>query len=227
MTPQALLSFFRKDVVDVAAPYLWSDEELYLYMQDAYVQFVRLRGGTPDATSDVTTIPMVAGEAYAAIDPRILKIRRAFLASNNQPIELLNVEDLPMVRINDYGASPPAGYDLTTGHVRYMVIGEEETMVRWIQVPDAADSARLVVYRLPLNEITGADGDEFTDVPAHHHQHLTLWMKHRAYAKQDTETFDKGRSEQFRAAFETYCTGARLEWARQKSKTRVTRYGGV
>lgn len=227
MSPQALFDLFRSDVVDTALPYLWTDEEVWEYLDDSYIMFVRLRGGIPDATSDVARIPIVTGEAYAAIDPRIMKIRRAFLASTSRPLTLVNVEDEPISRIYDYGAAPVMADNLP-GPVQYMVIGEEESLVRWVQVPVADDTANLVVYRLPLNTISASSSDtDMNEVQPHHHRHFLKWMKHRAYGKQDAETFDKGRSDAFKQSFEDYCELAKAEMARAKSKVRTVAYGGL
>lgn len=227
MTPRALFDLFRADVVDTALPYLWTDDEIWEYMDDAYSMFVRLRGGIPDATSDITSIPIVAGETYAAIDPRILKIRRAFLASTSRPLTPVNVEDEPISRIYDYGAAPVMADNLP-GPVQYIVIGEEESLVRWVQVPVVNDAANLVVYRLPLNTISASSADtDMNEVQPHHHRHFLKWMKHRAYGKQDAETFDRGRSEQFKTSFEDYCELAKGELARAKSKVRTVAYAGL
>lgn len=38
-----------------------------------------------------------------------------------------------------------------------MVIGMQRGIVRWVNVPEADDTIKLRVYRLPLNDITGDD----------------------------------------------------------------------
>ena len=210
-----LHELFRKDVGDTVAPYLWSEEEAYAYMNDAYVQFVRLTFGVSDVTSDVTQISVTAGEKYSELDPRILKIRKATLLSNNRPVKIRNAGD---------GDEQPG--DLAPGHVHSMIIGEQDDLCRWAQVPVTDDTVALSVYRLPLNEIT-SDNDNFTDVRPHHHLHLMKWMKHLAYAKQDAETFDKSKSDQCKQEFEIYCAGAWREMERQRSKVRTVKYGGL
>lgn len=227
MTPSALYDLFRSDMSDQEQPYLWTDDEVWDYMDDAYSMFVRLRGGIPDATSNLTKIAIAAGEAYSKIDPRIMKIRRVTLVSNGLALDLKNVEDTPLTRVNDYGTLSPAGYDTVPGQVRCMVIGEEEGLVRWISVPAANDTAKLVVYRLPLNTLSEDSGDtDMDEVQPHHHRHFLKWMKHRAYDKQDAETFNRGRSDDEKAKFEAYCLQAKGELDRQKSKTRIVAYGG-
>ena len=52
MTSNELLDMFRRDVMDVRRPYLWTDEEIYAYMNDAYNMFARMTGGISDYTTD-------------------------------------------------------------------------------------------------------------------------------------------------------------------------------
>jgi hypothetical protein len=221
-----LYDLFRSDVVDVELPYLWSDVEVYLYMDDAYKMFVRLMGGVADNTSAITQVPIVTGEPTADLDYRILKHRGARLASNNRPLDLVNLQDGPVVPSSDYGILYFSGADRQNGPVRFMVIGEQDDVVRWVQVPIEDDTALLSIYRLPLNDITGPT-DVFTDVRPHHHIHLLKWMRHLAYSKQDAETFDRAKSDENKEDFFEYCSIAKAEWERQKSKTRVVGYGGL
>jgi hypothetical protein len=52
-------------------------------------------------------------------------------------------------------------------------------------------------------------------------------MQHLAYRKADADTFDRGRSDEYKALFESYCAMVRAEWERYKHKTRVVTYGGL
>lgn len=227
-----LYSLFRSDVVDTARPYLWTDTEVYLYMNDAYRQFVRLTGGIPDTTSDDTAVAVTAGDAYSEISPRILRIRQAYIESTGHEITIVNQEDVGKLSRVDYGTSRVSIHDLTPGPIRYMVIGLQRNqnagLVRWIQVPTTDDVVRLSIYRLPLAGV--AEGDEsftFSEIGEEHIEWLLLWMKARAYGKQDAETFDRGKRDTFSQAFSEYCRTAKAEWERYKHKSRSVAYGGL
>lgn len=226
MNAGQLYDMFRSDVVDIELPYLWSDEEVFAYIDDAYKMFVRMLGGVADNTSAITQVPITAGILTTPLDYRILKHRGVRLQSNNRPIELINLQDGPVVPTSDYGVMYYAGNDRQPGRVRFMVIGEQDDVARWAQAPIENDVALLSVFRLPLEDIT-LETDEFVDVRPHHHLHFLKWMKHLAYAKQDAETFDRARSEENKKNFQEYCAFAKSEWERQKSKTRVVAYGGL
>lgn len=228
MNSGELYDLFRSDVVDVELPYLWSDTEVYRYMNDAYRMFVRLTGGIPDSTSDLTQVPIVTGEATAEVSPLILRFRMAYLASTGHEVQIINQEDFGQIRRDDYGITRPIVMDNSSGPVRYMVVGQDRAQVRWLQVPAADDVAQLSVYRLPLDTIAeGSTTFEFPEIGEEHHEHLLLWMKARAYGKQDAETFDRGRRDENKRMFEEYCSNAKAEWERYKHKTRVTSYGGL
>ena len=226
MRSEELFDAFREDVSDVAAPYLWSNSEVWRYMDDAYKMFIRLTGGVADSTSSITQIDIREGEADAEISPLILKIRDARLASNSRPLTLINYADIPANNRPDYGHIREIYLNKRPGEVRYMLIGQQRGLATWLQVPMVDDVAYLSVYRLPLETITGPE-QEFSDIGGEHHEHLLLWMKARAYGKQDAETFDKGRRDEYKAAFTEYCSLAKSEWERAKSKVRVVTYGGL
>ena len=226
MTPNDLYLAFRADVVDVAEPYLWSDEEVWRYMNDAYMMFWRKVGGIPDFTSTACRVPIVAGVESSEVNHSILRIMSASRASDFGVIEIINSTDLGRLRSSDYGQAKELRLDNKTGQVRYMVIGMQKNVVRWVQIPEADDVCKLVIYRLPLETIT-AQSEEFEDLEEIHHAYLLPWMKHLAYSKQDAETFDKGRADVSAAEFNAYCEDYRAEQARYAHKTRVGQYGGI
>jgi len=208
-----LLEHFRSDVSDEVAPYLWSDSEVWRYMNDAYRMFVRKIGGVADFTSAATQIPVIATEVVGDVDKSILRVMNAYRLSDNTPLKVLNGP----------GSAPPT---TLAGPVHAMVIGEQRHVVRWTSIPVADDTVQLSVYRLPLDTITG-DAQEFTDVDEDHHLALLDWMKHLAYKKQDAETFDRARSSESEQSFSDYCAFVKDEHERYKHVNRTVAYGGI
>lgn len=229
MNLRELYDQFRSDVMDLVRPYLWSDYEVFRYMDDAYRMFVRLTGGIADFTSDFARVDIVAGEKVGEYDPRILRIMKAYRGSDNAEIKIINQTDLSFIRGDDYGLLRPAYLDNLPGPVRYMVIGLERGKCEWLQVPLEDDTALLHIYRLPKGRITPttADDFDFPEIGEEHVTHLGTWMKHRAYLKADAEVFDKGKSDDFKAEFTDYCALAKAEVERAKHKNREVVYGGI
>lgn len=226
MDSTELYEHFRSDVVDTAKPYLWTEDEVWRYAKDAYRMFVRLTGGIADFTSAATEVLVTTGETTSPLHPSILRIMSAQRRSDGAVVDIINVTDLGTRRESDYGYYKRLLLDTTTGPVHSMVIGMQKDVARLLHIPTADDTIDLVIQRLPLVDIDrdGLPLDEIDDI---HHLHLMLWMKHLAYAKQDAETFDKGKSEDYRLQFENYCAQAIREKERYKHKTRIVGYGGL
>jgi len=232
MTSDDLYDLFRSDVVDAVAPYLWSDTEVWAYMNDAYRMFVRRIGGIPDTSSSLTRVAQVAGVATSAVSPLILRFRNAYLTSDGTDLKIVNETELPKLTSTDYGRVGAPERDRLQGKVTHMVTGIDRNavrgLVRWVRIPQADDTVQLSVMRLPLSTVeSGFDFDTDSEVGTEHVEHLMLWMKARAYGKQDAECFDRGRRDEYSSAFEAYCRQAKAEWNRYKSHSMSVAYGGL
>lgn len=226
MTSDELYDLFRADVVDVAEPYLWSDHEVYTYMNDAYFMFVRLVGGIPDTLSDACMLEALPKEPLADLHPSILRIRQATLLPTGASIRVINAQDLDSLSEEDWGVLRMVNMNTTIGKIRYMITGLQQDVVRWVHIPDRMYTVQLLVDRLPLKTITGP-AQKFEGVQPHHHLSFLKWMRYLAYNKQDAETFNKAKSDTEAAAFQAYCSMAKREKDLYKHKVRVVRYGGL
>lgn len=216
MTAGELLKLFRSEMSDDVAPYLWSDKDVYGYIDDAQKMFCRKTDGIPDATTpSVTALAVAPNDTWVATDPSIRKFRTASRADNGRPIEIVNQEDL---------VSRKMFYDGRSGPIWALVIGEEGDQARVYPKSSETMTINLLVYRLPLEDI---EGDQDFEIGVTHHRHLLLWVKALAYLKQDSETFDKSRAKEFEDKFLVYCQEAMLEARKKKHKTRIVQYGGV
>ena len=228
MTPAELYDLFRTDITDVARPYLWTDEEVFSYMDSAHKQFVRLTMGIGDFTSVATVVNVDTGDPLAYLHPSILRIREATLASNGRQVKIINIEDGPALLDDDYGQMRQLIADYRSGPVSHMIIGMEKNKARWVKVPEFDDTVNLVIYRMPLNTLTLDTSEEFVfEIEERHHRYLLEYMKCLAFRKNDAETFDRGRSQECDEQFARYCNQSLAEWERSKHKTRVVAYGGL
>lgn len=215
MDSLGLIAEFRNDVDDNALPQLWSDATIALYADDAQKMFCRLTNGLADSTSQMCNIDIDEGEPWAALDKRILKIRRAERVSDGRPVTIINAEDLDTlgVRLDRVGV------------VNSLVLGLEENKIRWGCVPSDADAITMTVFRLPLRPITTEKSQ--LEIGEQHHLHLLLWMKHLAYGKQDADVYDPRKASVNEGAFRAYCTAVKSEQDRARHKTRIVAYGGI
>lgn len=224
MDTTELYNHFRSTIDDTEQPYLWSDTEVFLYMDAAQTKFAQRSGGIADTTSKATVIPVITGEKYVDLDETILYIESALLLSTGRQIDVLNATQPLPTTTSDYGEwLSPATQD-TTGPIRAMVIGEQEDLARWIYVPIVDDEVHISIRRLPF-ALTGKDQE--IEIRKRHHEYLVEWMMHRAFAKNDAETFDRGKSNESKVNFLQYCEDARREWNRKKHVPRAIVYGGL
>jgi hypothetical protein len=232
MTPQELIAEFRNQVSDNAQPTLWSDDEVLRYMIDAQDMFVRRTGGIADmSTTQIVNVTVTLNTPFTAHSPYILRIMSGRLLTAKRDIYFVHESDIANLREEDYGSQLRFDLDdADVGEVRYGVLGLEEKKIRWLKVPEANDTCRLRVYRLPYPRLPST-WDEVTDetleIDEQHHRHLLLWMKSLAYSKQDAETRDDKKAKENEEAFLRYCVQAGGEIERRRFKPRVVHYGGL
>jgi hypothetical protein len=227
MDSTALLAYFRTQIGDTAEPYLWSDAEIYQYMELAIRWFCSKTWGIADATTEeITVVECVAGQPFAAYDPRIIKLRAVMRAADGRQVNVLNVEDLGRTQVgDDYGLPRRQILDNRPGDIVAVVVGMQENMFRLINVPAADQDLQLIVYRYPLEPITD-EGDQEIEIHERHHAHLVDGMMAFAYRKQDAETFDRTRADEAAGRFEEYCDQVRAERELREHKNRAVAYGG-
>jgi hypothetical protein len=230
MTPaESVVSIFRSDTRDIVAPYLWSDDELYEYLSDAYQTYVRLSGGIPDFVSDELVVSVTAADRMVDLHPAILRVINAFRSSDGVEVITYNLEDVGTTTqrsTDDYGLTRSRMMANQPGEVRYMVLGVAPDKAMLVDTPIVDDELNLYVMRMPF-DIEVTNSSTLPDVPARHHRALTLWMKYRGYNKQDADTFDPKAAAAAGAEFSNYCSAIEAETARKMTKPRVVAYGGI
>ena len=217
MNSGELISLFRNETMDTERPYLWSDEEVMVYLNDAYSMLVRFVGGVPDSiTPECCEVAYSSGDKNVDIDPAVLRIVRAF---NNAGVEISVIEntDAPLVRSAGKVTLLKVGSE-TGENINFMVLGADQMKANLHPIPTSSGTLRLQVRRLPITEIT-TDAQELTDLPVIHHFHLVKWMKALAYKKQDAETFDMDKAMVNEQLFLKYADQYVFEVSRLRRKS--------
>lgn len=217
-----LFEAFREDVVDTAQPYLWTDLEVTRYADAAYRMFVRLIGGIADISSDATVVDVITGENLTTLHPSILRVMDATLRSDSTPLYVVNGVGASTID-KDYGLQVRSWRQNLPGAVSCVVHGMERGKLALISTPVVDDTIDMHIYRLPLVNIVD-DAHPLDEVDGDHHLYLLDWMKHLAYKKQDSETFDKSKSDECENNFRKYCAQVKAEHERYKHKNRVVQY---
>lgn len=218
MNSSELLDLFRSEMGDTAVPYLWSDTEVFGYVDDAQVMHCRKTDGISDATTvAVTQIAVVPNTDWVDLHPKIKRIRSATRSDTGRDIDIIHRDDMPLRRWY---------FDGVTSSIKALVIGMESNKARVFPKSNETVTVNLTVFRLPLVRITD-DGDQEFEIDEEHHRHLLHWMKHLAYLKQDAETFDRTRAEEFEQKALAYWAQVKEETRRKAFKVGVVAYGGI
>lgn len=213
MNALALRNLFRSHLCDTVEPFLWSDPEVYSYMDRAQRKFCTAVRGIADATTpEITDVAVVTGEMFSPLDPRVLQVRSAYNVTTGRDLTPFNPLERGEAALR------------STGEVSGYSFDDADGAIRWNVTPDADAVVHLNVYRLPLATL-GKSSE--LEIPADHQEALLDWMAHLAYLKHDVEAYDKRASDEAGARFLAYCREAREQLSRKRHTPRVVRYGGI
>lgn len=230
MSPAEVIELFRLEVVDVETPYLWTDVEVYDYLDDAQTMLCRLTQGIRDSSSAAAQIALTAHQKMATVHAAVKRIHGARLASTGVPLDVYNHDDIYLKQAT-LKSSPFSIQELTLeGDVKALITDVEDGKVQVVRIPAANDTVLLTIDRLPLTRpLPALNGNAAVpfEVRAEHHRHLVKWMKHRAYSKHDADTYDEKKATSYRDEFFAYCHQVYDENERRRDKPRLIEYGGL
>lgn len=191
MNVEAFLAEFRRVLADTAAPYLWSDEEVVTYLNDAEKEACERALLIEDRmTPAVCSIALVANQADYPLHESILKIKR--LAFRGRALDETSVEQMD----ND-----DPQWETRKGEPRQFIYSETAGL-RMVPTPVAAEPIALTVYRLPLEALSADNESGEPEVLPRHHMRLLRWVYRCAYLKHDSETYNPDKAEIHEAAFQ-------------------------
>lgn len=211
-----LRAAYRLAMFDTAAPYLWSDAEINGYINDAVNEAaIRAKLIQDETTDAVCKLDLVADTHTYTLHSKICGIYRVKVDGDTRPLARKSREEMDM----EY-----PGWETQTGKPQIFTELNDASLIRFVPVPYADVTSRMVVWRLPLNPLV-AD----TDVPEIHDKHhvrLLHWARRCGYLKQDTETFDADaalRQEQLFIDSFGVRPDANVQRKRRESRSHVVR----
>lgn len=193
MTLGELICALRTERLDdTAEPFGWSDDELTAYLNDAQDEACRrARLLIDSSTAAICSIAITATKTLYALDPRVIFVRRAKLASRSKPLRFSSYLDLD---------EQCPGWEDRTGTVEILVTDFETGKLRTYRTPTGADTLKLTVVRTALAPM--ATGDDEPEIAPRFHRSLIEWACYRAYSKQDVDALDAKKAERALAEFE-------------------------
>lgn len=223
-----LLGLLRRELSDVEEPYLWADDDLFQYLDEAQEAFARTTELFSDATTaSVTRVSVTAGQPFVALSPKVHRIEGdMWLQTAKQTVSEANLNELDSLYCgDDYGHASGGRWRSATGTPRYLVLDIERDKGRLVPIPTAADTLELHVIRLPLKSVTEPGGLEVTDT--WHQRALVVYAKGLAYDKNDVDTQDAQLAAQFKAEALSQMFEIRDETRRKRRRPGTVRYGGL
>ena len=204
-----------------ASQQLWSDIELNGYVNEAEEVFCREIPLLIDSSTvqDGDSVPLCQittadGTQDYAISDRIVKVKRAKVSGESQPlvkadIDLMDSKDPQWDNVtSDYRATP----------LRWL-LDRETGKITFVRCPDDIYTVNLTVQRLPLVELS-AD-DDVPEINSRIHRLLFTYILHKAYMKRDVETYSERKAADYMRLHLIDLEKARIEMDRLGNSNRV------
>lgn len=196
------ITAFRIELADNEAPYLWSDEEIAAYLNEAVQEACERAHLIEDrATPTVCVVALEPGVDTYSLHPSVFQIKR--LTFRGRPLGETSVQALDDER---------PGWEACTGQPREFVFeqasGVLPARVRLMPTPAQTEPINLTVYRDALKKLSADMDQGKPEIHERYHARLKDWVYRCAYLKQDVETLDKSRAAEFDGLF-TQAFGAR------------------
>jgi len=192
---------------------LWSDEELVRWCNQAQEEAAARAYLLFDDTTALSQIAIDTSGNRFPVDPKVIRVVDARIVGSTFP-KLIPANE------NRLDEKDPL-WGTRTGEPRHWV--NRDKFILLDRIPLAVGVIQLECFRLPTDLVLGTA--ETLEIDAQHHESLLYWIKHRAYEKQDTETFDPAKSSinsnKFTARFGQRRTAAEQEVLRSEQPRRT------
>lgn len=198
MTLQELIQAFRTTVRDTEQPYLWPDEHVEAWLDEAE-QEACIRGRLLHESCHplVCEIAVQAGVAVYLLHAAVTEITHLSFEALGES----QIWAIPLCSTEDLDAQQGIGWRTSPGRV--MAAIQMDKALRLAPVPEADGLLRLECYRLPLRPVS-REPAAVPEIHAVHHRALLDWVLHKAYSVPDSDLMDVQRSAQAERVFSQY-----------------------
>jgi len=187
---------FRSEAGDTVAPYLFSDDDVDRWLNEAEEEAAE-RASLIKETSNpaICEIDVDVDEGTYPLHDSVIVITNARFTVDGETeysvIQVADREELDRIR--------PA-WRTTSEPPRDLI--QDETQIVLGCLPSEAGLLQIECFRLPLQSMT-ADED-VPEIHRKHHRQLVNWPLFKAFSQPDTETRDPQRAATAEAAFTAY-----------------------
>jgi hypothetical protein len=201
MNLRGLIGQFRARAEDTNKPYLFSDQAITGYLNEAQIEACVRARLIFDTDSRFLTIALRANKGEYKIDSSILQngIVDVYVdgyAGMTTPGFKLDGTDQSVLDRDRW-----FHYRSQTGRPRYFM--QDGNVLRLAPIPDNTGTMRLAAYRMPTcSEALKEVGDE-PFIPGQWHIRLIDWALYLAYSNNDPDTVNPGKAALAEARFES------------------------
>ena len=186
---------FRDTVADHIVPPFWTSENIVRYLNEAVQEACERAKLIEDRlTPTVCTVPMVPNVSTYQLHASVFEIKRATL--RGRPLDETSVEEMD---------DDCPGWENLKGLPRCFIFepaaGIRSASIRLVRMPTQADTLALTVYRGAIKPLSADRDSERPEIPERFHERLMDWVLHRAYLKQDADSFDRNKAAESLALF--------------------------
>lgn len=188
MTLGELIARFRSASNDKVEPYLWSDEDVIQWLNDAQEEAaIRARLIHESDSASLCEVKTTAGKAVYQLKPQMYEITHAsWDEDGTRSYRLLSLTSTEALDENDrYWRTRPAS-------IPHSVI-QTDRSVRLVPAPKSDGTLVIEAYRLPKSLMESPDDEP--EINQVHHRHLVNWALHKAFSVPDAEIFDPNRAQ--------------------------------
>lgn len=189
----------RELLSDVVQPYLWCDDTLNRYLNNAVREAcirARLLKDDSDSLPRLCVITVTPGQPIIKLQPEVLVVRSGALDSEQSKLWSVTSESLdrymPMWESQFMAPGTPG----------FMVMDLAQKTLRLVPTPTTTDTLRLRVWRAPLDKDLMRMDDDEPVIQLPDIEELKHWAAHEAYLKKDGESPDANRSATHLELFE-------------------------
>lgn len=213
----------RSDRTSGSSDYLWTDETLVRYINEAQRRFaVRslvIRDGT---TPEVTQVTLRTGVSEYELHPSIIAVISAKLPTARRDLVRTGHSVLAGARQQSDNWDMSEVYEQQPGPTLAYSTDEEVSAadegsmtlvtMRVFPAPSAAENGtvlQLRVVRKPLDDLVPSNLMAVPEIPLDHHMEMLDWAAYLALRIVDHDAGDAKRAADFAASFETHVQAAR------------------
>lgn len=201
MTGAELLEYIRTDLLrDSAQPYLWSDELIFKYINEAQELMVRATYCLVDSTTPAyTQITTADGTAEYDLDELVLHVLSARKSTDSTHMRDWTNRVVPSHLLTTTGA--PVAYNLD----------ESQQTIRFYPTPDDTYTIYLRVARMPVESITDANSPE---ISRRFHMDLGEYVAYKCQIQNDVDGNNQSSADRFKASWDARVLAAKREYYR-------------